>query len=444
MIKTTLKKSLLIIALAILPMTFFGQEKNPTNFWFFGIEGGPTTMFADNQPFKLDQTSWNAGASLGYVLKNTIYMYGYLGYVDLKGKYDNFFTIEECNLFQANINLGYDVLQLFKFKPDRWISIIPHFGIGTINHKSKTKFESGKVIINGYDEKAAIQGNGIAKRKNVYQNIFGMNFLFNITKNFGANIDFVALKTDTEGLDNFRSGRHSDWYAYANIGLQFRFGHKEVKPCPDCPECEPTAPDCESCKDVIQQAVKDAVEEAMKNAPKNQNAMEGEEDEADDAESLDSMEEVEIGDINVKFKVNKAVVEKTPAHEAQAQKIQDYIDAGRNVNTVKAVGYASPEGNDKSNEKLAADRAQATANYIQNKLGDDAKGIEFLSEGKGSDWDGFFKALADSDIAAKEDIANTIKNSENPTATLNEMRNKYPELNKILDTLRVTRVYINK
>ena len=444
MIKTTLKKSLLIIALAILPMTFFGQEKTPFNYWFFGIEGGPTTMFSDNQPFKLDQTSWNAGANLGIVLKNTIYMYGNIGYVDLKGKYDNFFTIDECNLFQANINVGYDVLQLFKFNPDRVLSIVPHFGIGTINHKSKTTFESGKVIINGYDEKGAIQGKGIAKRKNVYQNVFGVNFIFNLSKHFGINIDFDALKTDTEGLDNYRSGRHSDWYAYANLGLSFRFGHKEVKPCPDCPECEPTTLDCESCKDAIQEAVKEAVEEAMKNAPKQHSTMQGEEDESDTTESLEELEMEEIEGINISFKVNKSDVEKTMANEAEAKKVQDVIDNGRTINKVKAVGYASPEGNAERNEKLASERAQSTVEYIEDKLGKDAKGIVFKSEGKGADWDGFFKALEESNISAKAEIAKTIKNSEDPVGTLNQMRVKYPELNNILSDLRVTRVYINK
>ena len=39
--KFTFKKSLLIMALAILPMTFFGQEEQlPSSYWTIGIEGG--------------------------------------------------------------------------------------------------------------------------------------------------------------------------------------------------------------------------------------------------------------------------------------------------------------------------------------------------------------------------------------------------------------------
>ena len=154
------------------------------------------------------------------------------------------------------------------------------------------------------------------------------------------------------------------------------------------------------------------------------------------------MEEIE--GINISFKVNKSDVEKTMANEAEAKKVQDVIDNGRTINKVKAVGYASPEGNAERNEKLASERAQSTVEYIEDKLGKDAKGIVFKSEGKGADWDGFFKALEESNISAKAEIAKTIKNSEDPVGTLNQMRVKYPELNNILSDLRVTRVYINK
>ena len=423
-------KSLLIIALAIIPMTVFGQSKTPTNYWFIGLEGGATTMVSDNQPFKMDQTSWDAGLYGGYMLHNKLAIYGNLGYVNLKGKYDDFFTIDECNLFQANINFGLDVLQFFSFNPDRKISIMPHVGIGGIMHKTKTTFADGSVILNGYNEDGANKGKGFGGRKLVYDNTFGLKFGFNLSEKFDLGLDFVAVKTDTEGLDNYIHGKHSDWYGYANIGIAYKFNRKEVKPWPECPEC-PTCPECPD----LDKAIADAIDDYVKNNPCPEPEVEEEE----------AFEKVwEEKDIHLTFKVGKAEVENTDANKEEVKKVSDDIDNGREISKIKTIGHASPEGNEEQNQKLSEDRAQATADFIQKQLGDQAEGIEFEASGEGSDWDGFYTALENSEIANKAEIAEQIKNSEDPTATLNQMRVKYPELNEILNGLRVTRIYINK
>lgn len=443
MTKTTFK-SLLFIALAIIPMAFYGQEKTASNNWFIGIEGGATQMFADNEAFVMDQTSWDAGLFGGLTVKNALSFYVDLGYVNLKGKNGDWMTIDECNLFQGNFNVGYNVLQLFGFDPDRRWSVMPHFGLGAIMHRTKSTI-NGNVIKNGYDEDGAVEGHGFGGRKAVYTNNFGLKVGYAISQRFDLGLDFVAVKTDTEGLDNWIHGKHSDYYGYANLSLAYKFGRKEIKPCPDCPECpEAEEYNCDVCKDAIEKAAKDAVEEAMKNyqpAPA-QEAAAPEEEKADDAESMEKNWEEK--DIHLSFKVGKAEVKDTQANKDEVKKVSEDIENGRDVNKIKTVGYASPEGNDDQNQKLSEDRAKATAEYIERNLGDNAEGITFESKGMGSDWDGFYKALAASNIQAKDKIAKQLKDSEDPTATLNEMRTKYPELEEILNSLRVTRVYINK
>ena len=430
-------KSLLIIALAIIPMTFLGQEKTASNNWFIGIEGGATTMLADNEAFLMDQTSWDAGLFAGLTVKNALSFYVDLGYVNLKGKNGEWMTIDECNLFQGNINVGYNVLQLFGFDPDRRWNLMPHFGLGAIMHRSQTTFSNGTVIKNGYDDNGAVKGHGIGGRKAVYTNNFGLKLGYALSQKFDIALDFVTVKTDTEGLDNWHNGKHSDWYAYANVAIAYKFGRKEVKPCPDCPECEqtPATPDCEACKD----AIKEAVEEALKNY---QPAPKAEEEKPVETESFEKNWEEK--DIHLTFTVGKAEVKNTQANKDEVKKVSEDIDNGREINKIKTIGYASPEGNEDQNLKLSEDRAKATADFIQAQLGDKADGITFDSKGMGSDWDGFYAALEKSNISAKAEITNKIKNSEDPTATLNEMRAKYPELNEILNGLRVTRVYINK
>lgn len=428
--KITLK-SLLFIVLAIIPMTFFGQEKTASNNWFFGIEGGATTMLADNEAFLMDQTSWNAGIYGGYTLKNALSIYANLGYANLKGKNGEWLVIDECNLFSGNINFGYNVLQLFRFNPDRRWSLMPHVGLGAIMHRTKATI-NGNVIKNGYDDEGAIKGHGIGGRKAVYTNNFGLKLSYGISQRFDLGLDFVAVKTDTEGLDNWRAGKHSDWYGTANIALTYKFARKEVKPCPECPECEPAAPDCEACKD----AIREAVEEALQNyqpAP-----VAAEEEEAEEVEEV----VWEDKDIHLTFKVGKAEVANTQANNDEVEKVRQDLNAGRDISVVRSVGYASPEGNEDQNVKLAQARAEATSQFIQNRLGNQADGISFEAEGMGSDWDGFYTALANSNISAKDEIANQIKNSENPTATLNQLKVKYPELNDLLNSLRRTQVFV--
>lgn len=422
-------KSLLFIVLAIIPMTFFGQEEAPTNYWFVGIEGGATQLFGDNDQFKFDQTSWNAGLYFGYTIRNSVYMYGNLGYSNLKGENKDFFTIDECNLFHANLSIGYDVLQLFKLNPHRKVGIVPHWGFGVMEHKTTAKLENGGEIKTGYSD--AGKGTGIGGRRHVFQNAFGLNFIFNFTKRFQANIDFVGYKTDSDYLDAIggaRHNKHNDWYAHANIGLAYKFHHKEKKPCPDCPPCEPD-------QDAIDKAIQDAIEQYKADNPCQEPEPEVEE----------VFEKIwEEKDIHLTFKVNNAEVEDTDANKEEAKKIIVDLEEGRDIHTIKTIGYASPEGDAEKNQKLSEDRAQATSDFIEKELGDMAEGITFDAEGRGSDWDGFYKALEASEIENKAEIAETIRNAEDKEATLNQMRAQYPELNEILNGLRVTRIYINK
>lgn len=435
MTKFTLKKSLLIFALAILPMTFFGQEE-PQDYWTIGIEGGATSLFGDNQSYKLDKTSWDVNLFAGYTFDNSVSLYANVGYVNLSGKYENFFEIEECNLFQMNLNVGYDILQLFKLNPNRVIGIMPHVGFGIMQHKTTTKFQNGTTVKTGYNEEGGTKGGGINGRRVAYQNPFGVNFLFNISKKLQANIDFVALKCDTDYLDGYANGKHNDYYAYANIGIAYKFGYKDSrKPCPECPPCEPD-------QDAIDKAIADAIEQYKADNPcPEPEAIEAETEEADNAESLDAVV-YEEKDIRLTFKAGKAEVENTKANNDEIAKISEDIDNGRAISTIKAVGHASPEGNPQQNEKLAENRAKSTVNFIQEKLGDKAEGIEFESEGMGADWDGFYAALENSNISNKAEIANTIKNSENPAATLNQMKAKYPELKELFNELRRTHIFI--
>lgn len=423
--KKIIYKSLLIIALAVLPMTIFAQgEPVTTNYWTIGIEGGATQLFGDNTQWNFDQTSWNVGMFFGYTIKNQIYMYGNLGYSNLKGENKDFFTIDECNLLHANLNVGYDVLQLFRLNPHRKVAIVPHWGFGVLQHKTTAKLANGTEIKTGYSD--AHKGKGIGGRRNVFQNAFGLNFIFHITKHFQANLDFVGYKTDSDYLDAIggaNHNKHNDWYGHANIGLAYNFGIKEKKPCPDCPPCEPD-------QDAIDQAIKDAIEKYKADNP------------CPECPKCPEPEVIPFKNIDLKlnFKVGSSKVEDNEASRKEIKEISDDIDNGVQFSAIKVSGYASPEGDDEQNIELSENRANATIEYIQENLGDQVKDVEFQAKGMGSDWEGFFEALENSTISNKDEIAKSIKEAEDPTAELNKMRVRYPEIENLLKNLRRTRV----
>ena len=433
MIKSTLKKALLI-ALAIIPMTFFGQRlETPSNYWYVGVEVGPSLLFADNQAWQLDQMGWDADVNLGYVFNNTAYLYGNFGLFRLKGDYENYFEIEECKGLSGNLNIGVDILQLISKNPGRIHAIVPHLGWGMINHRTHTKRLDGKSdVYTGYLDNNP--GAGIGGRRPVMQIPMGVNFIFNFTKHFAANVDIVTNYLSTEWLDGVKGGKYDDWYSSVNVGIAYKWGIKDQS-CPACEECpEVTETDCS-------EAIKQAVEEALAEAAKKE---EVKEEPAPVEEKVEEPEEVvwEEKDIHLAFKVNNAEVAKTQANAKEAKKISDDIEAGREINTIKVVGYASPEGDEEDNMQLSEDRANATAEYLKERLGKKANNIKFETEGMGSDWDGFYEALSKSKISDKRKIEKQIMNSEDPTATLNQLRANYSQIDEILEGLRRTQIFV--
>lgn len=430
MSKFTFKKSLLIIALALLPMTFFGQNENTekpksNNHWHIGIEGGATTLFSDNKPFMLDKTSWDVSVSFGYTFAKFITVYTKLGYFNLAGEKANYFTLDECNFFNGNFNVGFDIMQLIKYKPDRKFGFGPHIGYGQLQSRSKSTYKNGKVFKWGYDEEDGHKGGGIKGRRVIYELPMGMDFTYNFSKRLAIYADLTLVKTDTECLDAVPSGDHRDWYGYANIGCRFKFGYKKDKPQEE-PEEEVIE---EQPVEETQAPVEEVIEEVQ-------------------PEEIEAEEEAEVApafeerDIKLTFAVGKATVQRTQANMDEVDKISQDLDNGRVITNITVVGYASPEGGKDLNENLSKERAKATVAFIKERLGEKARGIKFESEFRGADWEGFYKALENSDIANKNEIINEIKKSDNPSATLSKLAAKNPTIKNLYGQLRRGQIII--
>lgn len=435
-------KSLLLAVLAIIPMTFFGQENNDTqkkaktNYWFIDADAGGAFLAGDNGNLKFNRMRFNGRVGGGYAFAKCLTAYGKVGFGTLSATKENFFTTDMVSYVSYDLNVSIDLINLFKYKEGRTLAIKPHVGIGQMQFQART----GNAHYGYLGSWATEEGKGFGGRKIAMEVPMGLEIECNVSPRVALYFDLTTAYIDSDKLDAVPAGKHKDWVSTGNFGLRYKF-RKVNKPAEPVAAAEPAVLDCESCKDAIQQAVKDAVEEALKDYQPAPVAAPAEE-KADEAEVLERY--FEEKDIHLSFKVGKAEVENTKANKDQVKEVSDEMEAGREIHTIKTIGYASPEGNEKQNQTLSENRAKATADYIQKELGDKAEGIQFDAKGMGSDWDGFFKALDESNIAKKAEIAETIKNADDQTAALNQMKAKYPELNNLLNSLRRTQVYINK
>ena len=433
-------KSLLIIALAIIPMAVFAQSNgeeqakpNNNHYWSVGFDEGATLLFGDNESWDFKNVRPEIGIFGGYTFAKHFTVYARVSAGTLRGKLDNKLTIENSSFIGADINIAADLVSLFAgYNPDRVFGLTPHVGFGQIQYQTRAILD-GQMVKYGYDDATTTQkGNGIKGRKVVWDLPMGVRFDFNLNRNCALYLDVMATRTDTDQLDAYASGDHYDWFSAALVGFKYNFRKADPKPAE-----APAAADCDACADAIRQAVKDAVDEALKDMPCQE--AEPAKEEAKPAETVEAVPFKNI-ELDLTFKTGSAKVENTEANRKEIQEISDDIEAGVQFSKVKVDGYASPEGNDNQNQKLSEDRANATVNYIKDNLGDQVKDVEFEAKGNGSDWDGFFAALQNSNIANKAEIEKSIKSADDPTAKLNQLRKQYTELESLLKTLRRTKV----
>ena len=436
--KITLK-SLLIIALAIIPMAVFAQSNdqepakpNNNHYWSVGFDEGATLLFGDNKSWDFKNVRPEIGVFGGFTFAKHFTVYGRVSAGTVRGKLDKVFKIENASFLAADLNLAVDLVSLIGgYNPDRVFGLTPHVGFGQMQYQARATV-GGKQVKYGYNDANGNKGKGIGGRKVVWDVPMGVRFDFNINRNVGLYLDVMTNYTDTDRLDAFASGKHYDWFSAALIGFKYNFRKADPAPAP-----APAAPDCDACSEAIKQAVKDAVDEALKNNP-----CEEAQPAKADAANTEAAAAVPFKniDLDLTFKAGSSEVENSDANRNEIQEISDDIDAGMQFSTVKVEGYASPEGNDNQNQQLSQDRAEATVEFIKENLGEKVNDVEFESEGMGSDWDGFFSALRKSNIADKAQIEKSIKTAEDPTVKLNELRKQYTELESILKTLRRTKV----
>ncbi len=91
------------------------------------------------------------------------------------------------------------------------------------------------------------------------------------------------------------------------------------------------------------------------------------------------------------------------------------------IHTLHLIGYASPEGIYKSNDRLSYNRAEALRHYIQNKF--DLSGQLIQVSNVPEDWQGLVRMIQKSEMEGKYQVLDIIETVSEPDTRENRLRN---------------------
>ena len=120
-------------------------------------------------------------------------------------------------------------------------------------------------------------------------------------------------------------------------------------------------------------------------------------------------------------------------NKSNVKSMIEQIAANAEIEEVLIKGYASPEGEVTLNSNLSNDRANTTKTQLN------INGVKVTIESLGADWDGFYEALANSNIKEKDQIANVLRQIKDGNQREQELKNMmkvYSKLEKLLPELR--------
>ena len=292
-------------------------------------------------------------------------------------------------------------------------------------------YADGEKAYVGYNHDAAgnTKGGGILNRKVALTVPMGIELTYKMNETLDFFVDATTNFVDSDILDCFYSGEHKDYHSTMNVGLRYKFKNTCVAKAEE--EAANEAKDeCCITPEELKQAIKEALEEQA----------------AKDTVVKVKTEIIEktyhVNHANIVFPVNKSEKLATQTNIDAVNRASNEVQSGFEVESIIVEGYASPEGGDDINNRLAEERAQAAADLIQSELHTHLDDNHVTIHSNGADWDGLVNAILGSDMDNKEEIANKIKNASNKDQTLNELMGQYPQIRELLPQLRRANVTI--
>ena len=268
----TFSKLLMLFVIAALPLSMMAQEgkkhaKPVEKYWYIQADGGLSInhgdlanynggIWDDFNHFKkvAMEPTWDAHFGIGYQFGKVIGLnlkggYGLLSghkhTVDNKqtalqalvfangpeGVYYNL-GFEGTNYIEGNLNLTFNLFNMFNYNPRRVINLVPHIGIGGIYYKYGVVNQLNYNADNKVDEVSGQITPAASKRDLTFTVPAGMEFTFNIAPKFDLFIDYTYLFTGKDNLDNVKKSNEQgriindmDMYSQLNLGLRVKFNN---------------------------------------------------------------------------------------------------------------------------------------------------------------------------------------------------------------------------
>lgn len=428
------------------------------NYWYLTFDGGATLLFADNN-FYLSTMRSNFSIGAGYDFRKYYRIYAKLGKGDYNGngRVPEFnFEMGDASFLNATLNLSADVIGLiFGEKEDRKVTLYPHIGLGQTQFRATNNFmteNNTEVVHVGYDNNDANnnRGDGIKGRKTALTFPIGIELVYNYNETTEFYADVTNNYTNTDLMDCLTDGYNYDAYSTINVGLRYKFNRlcgldskdqnvtaEEIKQAVKeavAQQAEEEAKETEEAAksyitpEELKQAVKDAIQEYEASRPQQESV-------------LSPATVINNNYSDISFPKNGAQKVKTQTNIDALNRASNQVTNGSAVNRIIIEGYASPEGSNEFNEKLAQQRAEQAVEIIKKELGEiEAERIEITN--KGADWEGLMAAIAASDIENSEEIIDELKSSSNREETLKDLMEQYPQIRQLLPQLRRASVVI--
>ena len=280
----TFSKLVMLVVMAVLPLSMMAQEgkkasKPAEKYWYIQADGGLSIYHGDlanynggvwddfghfwdnGNAFK----NWNAHLGVGYQFGKWFGMnlkggYGLLAghkhfvnnkpnqtalqtlsFVDGPAGLYSDLGFKGTNYIEGNLNLMFNLFNMFNYNPRRVINLVPHIGIGGISYKAGAVNQMNVDNSNGTETEGTELSPAKTNRELALVVPAGMEFTFNIAPKFDLFIDYTYNFTGTDKLDQVRKQKYSassaayveedrvinnmDMYSQLNLGLRVKFNN---------------------------------------------------------------------------------------------------------------------------------------------------------------------------------------------------------------------------
>jgi len=256
----TFSKLLMLVIVAVLPLSMMAQEgkkiaKPAEKYWYIQADGGLSInhgdlanynggIWDDFNHFKsvAMEPTWNAHFGIGYQFGKVIGLNLKGGYGLLSGhKHQQALVLnnatdgrtywnlglDKTNYLEGNLNLTFNLFNMFNYNPRRVINLVPHIGIGGIYYKAGTVNQ-----LDGDDNVSKVRSAQKGERELSYTVPAGMEITFNLAPKFDLFLDYTYLFTGSDNLDQVAKiksdeDKHiindKDMYSQFNLGLRVKF-----------------------------------------------------------------------------------------------------------------------------------------------------------------------------------------------------------------------------